>query len=348
MTMKKISTEKIILFLRLHNRITTSEVARMFNVSRQAAHKTLHGLVEKRMIVKFGGTRNAYYVLPENVLDESIAFQKKLQTKNLQEHEVLQIIERDSQVLSFLSDNLKSIFDYAFSEMLNNAIDHAYSETATIKIGKNKNLFFEINDLGIGIFRSIRDKKKLKSELEAVQELLKGKTTTMPKAHSGEGIFFTSRVADVFVLESFEYRLTIDNLQEDIFFEEIKGKGNRKKGTKVSFQIAIDSEKHLSDIFQKYYSDPNEYAFDKTEIHIKLYTLGTVHVSRSQARRITQNLEKFKEIILDFDQVPSVGQAFADEIFRVFQAKHPDIKLIPINMNEVVEFMVQRALNTRR
>jgi hypothetical protein len=54
-------------------------------------------------------------------------------------------------------------------------------------------------------------------------------------------------------------------------------------------------------------------------------------------------LSKFEMIILDFDKVPTVGQAFADEIFRVFRNKYPKIKVIPINMNESVEFMIKRA-----
>ena len=71
--------------------------------------------------------------------------------------------------------------------------------------------------------------------------------------------------------------------------------------------------------------------------------MGGVHVSRSQARRILTNLYKFRSIIFDFDKVPMVGQAFADEIFRVFHNKYPDIKLKAINMNEAVQFMIGRV-----
>ncbi len=183
-------------------------------------------------------------------------------------------------------------------------------------------------------------KRNLKNEIEAIQDLLKGKTTTQPQAHSGEGIFFTSKVADIFSLESFGQKLTINNLLKDIFIEDVKPS---KRGTKVFFQLACDSQKHLNDIFREYQTDPTEHAFDKTEIQIKLYTLGTVHVSRSQARRVLAGLDKFRSIILDFDQVPTIGQAFADEIFRVFKNKHPDIQVTPINMNETVRFWVDRV-----
>ena len=71
-------------------------------------------------------------------------------------------------------------------------------------------------------------------------------------------------------------------------------------------------------------------------------------VSRSQARHVLFGLEKFKVIVFDFTNVPVVGQAFADEIFRVFQQKHPEIRLDTENMSEGVKFMVKRAIDTAK
>ena len=39
----------------------------------------------------------------------------------------------------------------------------------------------------------------------------------------------------------------------------------------------------------------------------------------------------------------TIGQAFADEIFRVYKNKNPDIQIIPINANADVEFMIKRS-----
>ncbi len=50
-------------------------------------------------------------------------------------------------------------------------------------------------------------------------------------------------------------------------------------------------------------------------------------------------------IILDFKDVPIVGQAFADEIYRVFQHKHQNIKIKEENMSEAVRFMIERSKN---
>jgi hypothetical protein len=111
--------------------------------------------------------------------------------------------------------------------------------------------------------------------------------------------------------------------------------------------LSTSSSLHLNDVFNKYTNigAESDYGFDKTEVRIKLYTIAGIHISRSQARRVLAGLEKFKVILFDFDKVPVIGQAFADEIFRVFHRKYPDIKLETENMDEGVKFMVERAQN---
>ena len=331
--------DDIISFVLKQRQIRSRDIVAKFKVTRQYATKLLRVLAQDGKIVKIGSTRMASYVLPKYAKKEG-EIGKNLMNTDLKEHEVLESLEEQSSFLPSLKENVRSIFTYAFCEMLNNAIEHSQSKNIRIEVMKNKNLRFVVNDVGIGVFRNIMRKRHLQSELEAVQDLLKGKTTTEPQAHSGEGIFFTSKIADVFSLESYNYKLTIDNRINDLFFEEMKP---AKRGTKVTFELAADSGKHLNDIFKKYQTDPKNFAFDKTEIQIKLYTMGTIHISRSQARRVLTGLEKFKTIILDFDQVPNIGQAFADEIFRVFKNKHRDIAIQPIYMNEAVRFMVERV-----
>ncbi len=55
-----------------------------------------------------------------------------------------------------------------------------------------------------------------------------------------------------------------------------------------------------------------------------------------------------KVAILDFDKVPTIGQAFADEVFRVFKESHPEIEIQSINTNPAVDFMIKRAIKTKR
>ncbi|HAU65973.1 TPA: histidine kinase [Candidatus Uhrbacteria bacterium] len=120
-----------------------------------------------------------------------------------------------------------------------------------------------------------------------------------------------------------------------------------KNGTKVFFMISLKEKRHLNDLFRKYSGTMSDegYGFDKTEIRVRLYTLGGVHISRSQARRVLSGLEKFKIVIMDYSDVPMIGQAFVDEIYRVFKHKHPDICIENEHMNEAVRFMIERAIH---
>lgn len=311
------------------------------SVSRQAVALELKKMVTLGHLIKGGSTRNSFYLLPKNIDKIGERISKKLTNKNLEEHQVFSSIREQSPVIRNLSENVFSIVQYAFDEMLNNAIEHSKSKKIEVETHEAKGIMtFEIKDVGIGVFRNIMQKRHLKTALEAIQDLLKGKTTTAPQAHSGQGIFFTSKAMDIFILESFGWRLRIDNIVKDIFIEEIK---STDRGTRVICSIATNSTRHLNDVFQKYQTKNNDFAFDKTEVHIRLFTMGTVYVSRSQARRVLVGLDKFKSVIMDFDKVPTVGQAFADEIFRVFKLQHPEIEIIPIHMNKAVAFMVGRV-----
>jgi len=185
------------------------------------------------------------------------------------------------------------------------------------------------------------NKKNLKNDLEAIQDLLKGKQTTMPQSHTGEGVFFTSKIADNFVVESFRKKLIFNNKLEDIFIQDIRN----FEGTKIIFTISINSNKELVNIFQEFTGDSFE--FNKTKVAVRLYKMGSLYISRSQGRRITAGLEKFKIIILDFKHLKNIGQAFADEIFRVWQNNHPGIRVETTNTNENIDFMINRALTGR-
>ncbi len=339
--------QSILALLNQKKQIKTQDVAGLLGVSRQYANVLVNNLILSRKLIRIGSTRNAFYVSPQYVAAHldllPTKIQKNLQNVNLEEHKVLDEVEDRLPLLSSLPENIRSIFEYSFSEMLNNAIDHSKSKNIQTQVKLvDKTLSFKVMDAGIGVFRNVMRERGLKSELEAIQDLLKGKTTTQPQAHSGEGIFFTSKAGDIFILDSFGLQLIINNRIGDIFVNRTK---KIKRGTTVSFDINIDSGRHLNDVFNRYTDTTADggYGFDKTEIKIKLYTIGGVHVSRSQARRVLANLDKFKSIVFDFDKVPMIGQAFADEIFRVFHGRYPKIKLDAVNMNDAVKFMVDRV-----
>lgn len=308
--------------------------------SRQWVSTLLNKLVEEGRLVSSKKGKFVYFVLPERLDLIGKRIEKEIANKNINEDLVFNELNTEISFLKDLREEVHNIFQYSFTEMLNNAIEHSQSKTINVLIEKTDDtIIFEIRDSGIGAFRNIMQKKKLSSEIEAIQELLKGKTTTLPHSHSGEGIFFTSKIADIFILDSFEYRMRVDNKIKDVFVEKIKP----FNGTRVRFELNIHTKKHLNDIFFEYEAEPGSYAFDKTKVLVKLFKAGTVYISRSQARRLVANLDKFKLIVLDFSEIDTVGQAFADEVFRVFAGNHPEIKIEPINMKETVEFMINRV-----
>lgn len=341
--------DKILQLIEQKGRVTAREITEAIEVSRQYVNLVISGLVAEDKVVKIGGTRGAFYVSKAYIAEHPEivpnTLKKRYVNKSLEEHKVFLEIEDQLLQLKDLTENVRSIFTFAFSEMFNNAIEHSGSKIISVEVTiRDKFLSFIVNDAGVGVFRNIMKKRNLKSEIEAIQDLLKGKTTTMPRTHSGEGIFFTSKAGDMFTLDSFGQMLVINNLTHDISARHASAV---KRGTRVIFKINTDSDRHLNDVFKKYtnINDDSDYGFDKTEIRVKLYTSGGVHISRSQARRILEGLEKFKVILLDFENVPLVGQAFVDEIYRVFQNAHPDILIQEENMSEGVKFMVERAKN---
>ncbi len=342
-----ISKEKILELAGKQGKITTKDLLGVFNVSRQYINQLMADLISEKKMIKVGGTRSAFYVSASYAKDHPElfpdVFRKKYKNVGLEEHKVLMEVEEKLSRITELPENIRSIFTFAFSEMFNNAIEHSRSKLIQIEVAvRNGKLSFIVEDSGVGAFRNIMKKRGLRSEVEAIQDLLKGKTTTMPKSHSGEGIFFTSKSADLFILDSFGFQFVVTPKRPDI-----KRISAIKRGTRVIFEIDINSNLHLTDVFRKYtnLTEDSDYGFDKTEIRVKLFTVGGVHISRSQARRVLAGLEKFRIILLDFEDVPVVGQAFADEVYRVFQSTHPDIVIKEENMSEGVRFMVERAKN---
>src|SRR4029079_7690717 len=114
----------------------------------------------------------------------------------------------------------RAIAAYAFTEMLNNAIEHSRTKTIDVRVVAQKDgLHFEIVDHGVGAFETVRAKLRLANVREALAEISKGKTTTMPERHSGEGIFFTSKAVSRFELDANGIVWLVDNVRDDFTVE---------------------------------------------------------------------------------------------------------------------------------
>jgi hypothetical protein len=134
--------------------------------------------------------------------------------------------------------------------------------------------------------------------------------------------------------------LEFDNRKKDVPVTQRK----LLKGTGVGFEISKKSRRELAAIFSDYAPEQYNYRFEKTRVRVEL--LANDFVSRSEARRMLRGLEKFQEVILDFKKVKSIGQAFTDEVFRVFPLHHPSITLHAENANPVINMMIHHVLKS--
>lgn len=311
-------------------------IAERFHISRQAAHVHLSELVKEGVLAASGNTRNRVYRLPVRTLAE---FTLPISAE-WPEDRVWR--ERIAPVLNALPENVANMWHYGFTEMYNNAIDHSGGleiQVGVARQGYTTNIV--IHDNGEGIFRKIKRELNLPDERSSILELAKGKLTTDPSRHTGQGIFFTSRAMDYFAIVSGNLYFSHD---QDRPRDYLTDASPAEPGTDVWLQLDDRSTRTLRGVFDQFTSEEGDYEFSKTVVALDLARHeGEDLVSRSQAKRVVARFEQFKDVVLDFAGIKTIGQAFADEMFRVFALEHPQTRLVPIGMNEDVTRMVMRA-----
>jgi anti-sigma regulatory factor (Ser/Thr protein kinase) len=309
-----------------------------FGITRQAVNKHLKRLVEENILTEAGHTKARNYKLTPLV-----EWRRSYVIGGSPATAEDWVWSQDVRpALGPLPDNVLNIWHHGFTEMFNNALDHSEGTDIRVNIRKNAaETEIQISDDGVGIFRKIQSALRLLDERHAVLELAKGKFTTDPKNHSGEGIFFTSRMFDNFmiisggVIFSHEFGKKEDWIQEPTMQDS-------HDGTHVFMSLHNHTSRTTKKVFDQFASD-EDYTFNKTIVPVSLAKYGDDNlISRSQAKRLLARIELFKTVILDFKGVPSIGQAFADEIFRVFVNEHPNVDLVPVNANSEVKRMIER------
>lgn len=319
-------------------KVAANDVAKTFQVTRQAVFKNIKELVTSGVLVKTDSAEHPYRIKP--LKDSCITVPVG---PDSQEDKIWN--ESVALLLGDLKSNVREICHYGFTEMFNNVIDHSRSSSAAIWITVDALVMkMVLQDYGVGIWKKLQEECHLDDPRHALLELTKGKLTTDPKRHTGEGIFFTSRMFNKFILAS--DKLTFCRFQEgDEWLFDVR-EDNSGPGTRVSMVIYLDSERTTKEIFDKFTADLDDFGFTRTHLSVQLAKYEGDHlVSRSQAKRLLSRLEKFKEVYLDFTDVTDIGQAFADEIFRVFKNAHPSIRLMPIKASPEVERMIKRAMS---
>ncbi len=387
--------------------------ARHFGITRQAVNKHLQRLTKEVSLTETGKTRSRAYKLSP--------LQEWWGTYPIGADLAEDLVWRNDirPALGPLPENALNIWHYGFTEMFNNAIDHSGGSEILVHIRKTAAAAeMLLNDNGVGIFRKIQTALGLLDERHAIFELHKGKLTTDPQRHTGEGIFFTSRMFDSFDILSggvyffhefgkpedwvVESRLFLPKLHTDLepaaAFPSsptllpdtrsrapsppsplpkgegsiealmragvdregsvllpsppgrgIEGEGRfmerdrLSQGTTVWMKIHNHTARTAKRIFDQYSVGEN-YGFNKTVVPVRLAKVGNDQlISRSQAKRLLARIELFRIVLFDFSGVATIGQAFADEIFRVFAQQHPLMELHAIKANSQVKRVIARA-----
>lgn len=319
----------------------TRALAMRFGVSRMAANGAVRRLEQEGFLRRVRvGTRPLFAAGPSRLLlataalpgiDESLLWSQQFSTW-----------------LDVLPPALLNIAHYGFTEMVNNANDHSGGGRLTLRCALTPEaLHLWIADDGLGVFERVRAALDLADLRLALLELCKGKVTTDPQRHTGEGLFFTSRAFSRFSLKAngLVYRRTLD-VDGHTEIERLESQENPAAvGTQIFMSLRLDAPHSLRQIFDLYTTGaPEDLSFDRTVVPVKLAQLGGEFlVSRSQARRLTSRIDGFRRVELDFDGVDEIGQAFADELFRVLAAERPAVALVPLNANPRVLAMIRRV-----
>jgi len=320
-----------------HPHDLAAQIMARFRVTRTTAFRHIHRLLDAGLLLKTGKNLGVSYHRPH-------ADHLNLQFPNDGSMTEMKAWETYFQEKLMAPRNIEDIARYAFTEMMNNAIDHSNSKRIETEMHKEPQGFrFVIRDHGIGLVQKLKNHLKTDSGREALFHLMKGKITTDPANHSGEGIFFSSRAVDLFQIRSNGLMARRDNSIQD--WEIFEDPEKQKFGTEFQIFIKQDHQGSMLDAFEKYQNNEDDLRFHKTDVNIQLSRFGSESfISRSEAKRVAAFLEPFDKVVLDFKGIRSVGQGFVDELFRVFpNARRNPIEFLVKNANPDIRFMIDRT-----
>lgn len=310
----------------------SKHVSEELGISQNTVHSYITELLEAGVIKK---SKRGNYELVTNVFEYTMK-----RSEGELDHDTYAYDTYLYPRIQHLPENIEHIWSYGVSEMVNNVIDHSGAEQLCFVIEQNY-LFTRVIllDDGIGIFKKIKDHFLLATLDDAICELFKGKLTTDAENHSGEGIFFTSKMMDAFFILSDGKVFAVNKYENDCVIDLDKW----ERGTCVFMSLSNFTNKKAAEIFDQYANDDG--GFFKTRIPIK-NIFDRSPVSRSQAKRVCNRFEQFKEVIVDFEGTEWMGQGFAHQLFVVYAKAHPEIVIKPVNMNEAVANMYAHVLES--
>jgi anti-sigma regulatory factor (Ser/Thr protein kinase) len=241
-----------------------------------------------------------------------------------------------------LKPEVRRMAQHAFTELLNNAIDHSGGHSVTVSMRQTPvQLQLLVSDDGLGLFERIARDFAIEDPTLAMLELSKGKLTSDPDRHLGHGLFFCSRLADVFDIHANKAAFQCRGWDQRRWHA---GRPAARTGTSVYVAISLDTMCTLDAVLRAHSSGDGDYRFERTSVPLNLIGSGERGerslASRADAQRVASRLAQFSVAELDFNGISDIGHAFADELFRVFHRHHPALQLLPVGMAPRVAAMV--------
>lgn len=313
-------------------------VAQRLSISRTSARNQLNKLVEAQWLQRDGVSRKAVY--------KPGALRQVVRRYNLDGLQEDLPWSQDFAGRFELKANVARIAQHVFTELLNNAIDHSGGASVTVSMRQTPTqLQLLVSDDGRGVFQTVAERFQITDPTVAMLELAKGKLTSQPQAHTGRGLFFSAKLADIFDLHANDTAFQQREWQRDQWWQ--RSRPACRVGTSVYVAICVDTERTLDQVLHRYSLDGAGYGFERTVVPLKLITQEQSGLeSRAQARRVASRLAQFRRVELDFEGLADVGHGFTDELFRVFGAQHPELQLVPVNMAPRVAAMIGSVRET--
>jgi anti-sigma regulatory factor (Ser/Thr protein kinase) len=315
-----------------------SHVMQRLDISRPRARKLLQTLVDSQWLRKSGSrNRPSYSPGPMRQVVQRYAL-AGLQEDQPWRHDFAPFFE--------LPDAVLRMAQHAMTELLNNAIDHSGGSTVAVSMRQTATqLQLMVSDDGCGLFAHLQTHCGIPDAQTAVLELSKGKLTSAPAQHSGQGLFVVSQLADVLDLQANEAAFQRRAWASAPWQHSAVSRKVQSPGTTVYLAIPLDTARSLDQVLRARSSSGQAYANERTVVplHVLSQDAGGVLATRAEAKRAVARLALFKSAEIDFAGVHDIGQGFADEMFRVFRQRHPQVELVPLRMSPRVAEMVYSA-----
>jgi anti-sigma regulatory factor (Ser/Thr protein kinase) len=321
-----------------HPHDLATHVAQSAGVSRSTAQKALQRLAQLGWLAREGTARRPHF--KPGLLRQVV---RRYPLAGLQEDLPW---SRDFAPFLALPTEVQRMTQHAFGELLNNAIDHSGGTSVTVSLRQTpSHMQLLVSDDGCGVFDQLSRSFSLDDPAIAMLELSKGKLTSQPARHAGRGLFFTSRLADVFDLHAnetaFQHRVWEGNGWRP-------GRALKHTGTSVYAAIALDTARTLESVLHAHSLSGEGFGFERTVVPLRLMATPLSGLdSRAQARRVAARLGAFRRAEMDFEGISAIGHSFADELFRVMSPELAEVDLVPLNMSPTVAAMIDSVRDGR-